>query len=74
MSLYLILWIRDFLVGRVQSVIFKEQISDLIVANTGATLGCGLSLLLSSLNENEWKSRHDFVRHLNMRMTLPLFH
>ena len=54
----LVLWIREFLVGRVQYVKLKEQTSDLIVTNTGVPQGCVLAPLLFSLYTNDCRSRN----------------
>ena len=54
-------WVLDFLLNRPQSVRFENQLSDVIVLNTGAPQGCVLSPLLFSLFTNDCVSHHESV-------------
>lgn len=51
-----ILWIRDFVLGRVQYVNLNDQYSDILMTNTGAPQGCVLSPLVFSLYTNDYTS------------------
>jgi len=52
----MILWINDFLTGRLQYVKFLDCCSDMLVTNTGAPQGCVLSPLLFTLYTSDCRS------------------
>ena len=54
----IILWLKDFLTGRLQYVRFKDSCSPVIEINTGAPQGCVLSALLFTLYTSDCQASH----------------